>query len=79
MDETVTESYTRTTPFELLFGHKPRISLDTRRTQNFRKVRLALDKRHQNKVKTRLKANNRITRESGGTVVVQIGDLVLVK
>ena len=85
------------TPFELLFGRKPRISLDTlvpqidatdvsggldsfveSRRQNFREVRLALEKRHQNKVNARLKANEKISRESAGTGA-QVGDLVLVK
>ena len=66
------------TPFELLFGRKPRISLDTlvpqidatdksggldsfveSRRQNFREVRLALEKRHQSKVNARLKANEK--------------------
>ena len=85
------------TPFELLFGRKPRISLDTPvpqidatdrsgglnsfvegRRQNFREVRLALEKRHQSKVNARLKTNKKITRESEGTTA-QAGDLVLVK
>ena len=85
------------TPFELLFGRKPRISLDTlvpqidatdisggldsfveSRRQNFREARLALEKRHQNKVNARLKANEKISRESAGTGA-QVGDLVLVK
>ena len=48
------------------------------RRQHFREVRLALEKRHSSKVKARLKANNRITRESAGNVG-QTGDLVLVK
>ena len=51
--------------------------LESRR-QNFRKVRLALEKRHQSKVKARLKANNKITKESAGTVA-QTGGLVLVE
>ena len=74
------------TPFEVLFGRKPRISLDTlvpqidatdrsgrldsfveSRRQNFREVWLALEKRHQSKVNARLKANEKITRESAGT------------
>ena len=48
------------------------------RRQNFREVRLTLEKRHQSKVNARLKANNKITRETAGTVA-QTGDLVLVK
>ena len=48
------------------------------RRQNFREVRLALEKRHQNKVNARLKANENISRESAGTGA-QVGDLVLVK
>ena len=85
------------TPFELLFGRKPRISPDIfvplmdatdwsvgldgfveNRRQIFREVRQALETRHQSKVNTQLKANNKITRESAGTVA-QTGDLVLVK
>ena len=85
------------TPFELLFGRKPRISLDTlvpqidatersggldnfveSRRQNFMEVRLALEKRHESKVNARLKANNKIIRESAGTVA-QTRDLILVK
>ena len=85
------------TLFELLFGRKPRISLDNlvpqidatdmsggldsfveSRRQHFREVRLALEKRHQSKVNARLKANEKITRESAGTGA-QAGDLVLVK
>ena len=48
------------------------------RRQNFREVQLALEKRHQSKVNTRLKPNNKITRESAGNVA-HTGDLVLVK
>ena len=85
------------TPFELLFGRKPRTSLDTlvpqidatdrsgglesfveSRRQNFREVWLALEKRHQSKVNARLKANEKITRESAGTRA-QARNLVLVK
>ena len=84
-------------PFELLFGRKLRIPLNTlvpqinatersggldnfveSRRQNFKEVRLALEKRHQSKIIARLKANNQMTRESAGTVA-QTGDLVLVK
>ena len=84
-------------PFELLFGRKPCISLDTivpqidttdrsrgldnfveSRRQSFREVRLALERHHQSKIKARLKANNKITRESAGTAA-QTGDIVLVK
>ncbi|CAN0462378.1 unnamed protein product, partial [Ascophyllum nodosum] len=43
-----------------------------------REVRLALEKRHQNKVNARLKANEKISRESAGTGGAS-GDLVLVK
>ena len=48
------------------------------RRQNFREIRQALEKRHQNKVNARLKANNKITRELEGTVA-QSGDIILVK
>ena len=48
------------------------------RRQNFREVRLALEKRHRSKTNARLKANKKIIRESAGTVA-QTGDLVLVK
>ena len=48
------------------------------RRQNFREVRLALEKRRQNRVNARLKANNKTTRGSAGTVA-QARDLVLVK
>ena len=84
-------------PVELLFGRKPRISLNTLVSQvdatetsggldnfeesirqNLREVRLALEKRHQSKANVRLKANNKIARESAGTVA-QTGDLILVK
>ena len=37
-----------------------------------------MEKHHQSKVNARLKANNKITRETAGTVA-QTGDLVLVK
>ena len=46
--------------------------------QNFREVRLALEKRHQSKANARLKANNKIIRELAGTVA-QTRDLVFVK
>ena len=46
--------------------------------QNFREVRLALEKRHQSKINARLKANNKTIKESVGTIA-QTGDLVLVK
>ena len=48
------------------------------RRQNLRKVRLVLVKRHQSKANALPKANNRIIRESEGTVA-QTGGLVLVK
>ena len=48
------------------------------RRQNFGEVRLVPVKRHQSKANARLKANNKTTRESAGTVA-QTGDLVLVK
>ena len=48
------------------------------RRQYFREVRLALEKRHQSKVNARLKANNKIIRESAGNLA-QIEDLVLVE
>ena len=38
------------------------------RRQNFREVRLALEKRHQSEANARLKANNKILRVSAGTV-----------
>ena len=85
------------TPFELLFGRKRHISLDTlvpqidttdrsggldssveSRRQNLREVRLALEKRHQSKVNARLKANEKVTRESAGPGA-PARDLVLVK
>ena len=48
------------------------------RRQNFREVRLALEKRHQGKVKSRQKTNNRMTMESAWAVA-HTDDLVLVK
>ena len=84
------------TPFELLFGRKPRISQDTlvpkidatdrsggldsfvEETTEFQASTAGLEKRHQSKVSARLKANEKITRESAGTGA-QAGDLALVK
>ena len=48
------------------------------RRQHFREVRLVLEKRHQSKINAPLKANDKIIRESAGTVA-QTGDLVLVR
>ena len=48
------------------------------RQQHLMEVRLALEKRHQSKANAQLKTNNKIMRESAGTVA-QTGDLVLVK
>ena len=48
------------------------------RWKHFREVRPVPVKRHQSKVNARPKANNKIRRESAGTVA-QTGDLVLVK
>ena len=48
------------------------------RIQNFREVRLALEKRQQSKVKSRQKGNNKIVKESAGTVA-QTANLVLAK
>ena len=84
------------TPFELLFGRRPRTSLDTlvpladetgqsggldnfveRRKQNLREVRLALEKRHNQRVTARAHANATISRPSAGALVEK-GSLVLV-
>ena len=48
------------------------------RQQNFREVQAVPVKRHQRKANARPKANNKIIRESAGTVA-QTGDLDLVK
>ena len=46
------------------------------RWQHFREVRLVLEKkRHQSKVETRLRVNNKITRGPAG-IVAQTGDIV---
>ena len=48
------------------------------RRQNIREVRLAQEKCHQSKMKSRSKANIKTARESAGTVA-QTGDLIFVK
>ena len=80
------------TPFELLFGRKLRTSLDSlvplsaeteqrpfaRRKQNLRKVRLALEKKHNLRITARTRANASISRPSAGAALEK-GSLVLVR
>ena len=49
------------------------------RRPHFREVRPVLEKRHQSEVNARLKANNKMIRESAGAVTQTGDDLVLVE